>query len=360
MARLPVYAVVMAGGQGTRFWPASRAARPKQFLPILGRRTMLQETVARTAALARPARTLVVTGAEQAALVRRQVPRLPRENLLAEPVGRSTAPCIALAAEVILSRVPEALMIVLPADHAIARPAPFRATLRRACDIAAGGDWLVTIGIRPAYAETGYGYIEAGEALDRGTPAAHRARAFHEKPDRARAEAYCAAGRFSWNSGMFVWRATAIRAAIERFLPETAAALRPVGGARTKAARDRAIARAYRSVESISIDHGVMEKAERVAVVRGDFGWNDVGSWAAMPEAWGTDGQGNAVRGEVLGVEARRNVVLAGDRLVALLGVDDLVVVDTEDALLVCARDRAQEVRRVVDELRRRGRTKLL
>jgi mannose-1-phosphate guanylyltransferase len=354
MAKLRTYAVIMAGGQGTRFWPASRRRLPKQFLSILGRRTMLQETVARLSGFCRAADTIVVTGAEHAALVRRQVPKVPPANVLAEPVGRNTAPCIALAAEVILAREEDALMIVLPADHAIGDPAGFRATLRRACAIAAAEETLVTVGVRPTHPETGYGYIEVGRALDGGSPAAFRARAFHEKPDRARAERYCASGRFLWNSGMFVWRAGVIRAAVERHLPGTAAALRSVAAARSRRQFETRLARAYRRVDAISIDHGVMEKAERVAVVEGDFGWNDVGSWDAMPGVWGRDADGNATRGDVLAVEAGNNVVLGGKRLVALLGVDDLVVVDADDALLVCPRSRAQEVRKVVERLRRR------
>lgn len=354
MSKLRTYAVVMAGGQGTRFWPASRKRRPKQLLPILGRRTMIQETVARLKGIARPAETLVVTGAEQAALVRRQVPALPAANVLVEPVGRNTAPCIALAAEVILAREPDALMVVLPADHAIGDVASFRTALRRAAALAAAGDLLVTIGIRPTYAETGYGYIEVGEALDRRRPAAWRARAFHEKPDRRRAARYCAAGRFLWNSGMFVWRASVVRRAFEEHLPQVAAALRPVGAARSPRQLSLALRRAYRRVESVSIDHGVMEDAENVAVVAGDFGWNDVGSWAAIPDVWGRDADGNSLRGDVLAVEARGNVVLGGKRLVALLGVEDLVVVDSDDALLVCPRARAQDIRGVVEQLRRR------
>jgi mannose-1-phosphate guanylyltransferase len=360
MAKIPTYAVIMAGGRGTRFWPVSRRRRPKQFLNIHGRKTMLQETVARLARLVPPSRVLVVTGAEQAALVRRQLPRLPEANLLVEPVGRSTAPCIALAAEVLLARHADAAMAVLPADHVIPEGKRFLVTLRRALDLALRHDSLVTIGIRPSHAETGYGYIEVGRPLDGRTPRAHRARAFHEKPNLTRARAYYRSGRFLWNSGIFAWRASVVREQIARHLPATAASMRPVGQARNRAELGRALRRAYARVDGVSIDHGVLEKGAPVTVVAGDFAWSDVGSWDALPAVWGADAAGNAVRGDALTIDAHDNVVVGQKRLVALLGVRDCVIVDTEDALLVCARDRAQDVRKVIEELRRRKRRQLL
>jgi mannose-1-phosphate guanylyltransferase len=350
----------MAGGQGTRFWPASRRARPKQFLRIAGKQTMLQETVARLRGLCRPEHIVIVTGAEHLRLARAQARGVPAANFIGEPVGRSTAPCIGVAAQWIAARAPEALMVVLPADHAIRDARGFRATLRRALRIAAGGEHLVTIGIPPSRPEVGYGYIELGEPLPGEGSGAHAAAAFHEKPSRATAEDYCESGRFLWNSGVFVWRAGTFRAALERHLPQTAAALRPLAAARTRRAFDLALRRAYRRVEAISVDHGVMEKADRVAVVTAEFDWNDVGSWAAMAELWQVDDSGNAVRGEAVVLDALGNVVLAERRIVAVLGVDGLIVVDTPDALLVCDKSRAQDVRKIVQELDRRGRRRVL
>jgi len=359
--RLPIYAVVMAGGQGTRFWPASRKRRPKQFLRVLGRRTMLQETLLRLRGISAPDRTFIVTAAEHAALARRQAPQVPPRNIVPEPVGRGTAPCIALAAELILAREPDAVMLVLPADHAVADSEGFRRVIRRAVEIAtSANEPLVTIGIRPTYAETGYGYIETGRKIVSKKPNAYSARGFHEKPDSATARRYWHSGRFLWNSGIFVWRASVIRREIESHLPRTAAALRTIRRARSRQQMLRAVSRAYRLVDEISIDHGVMEKAKNVDVVAGDFGWNDVGSWAAMSDVWDSDDHRNATRGKVLAIASRRNIALAENRLVALLGVDDLIVIDTRDALLVCRRERAQDVRRIVTELRRLGSEELL
>lgn len=360
MARVPIYAVIMAGGQGTRFWPASRRLRAKQFLPILGKRTMLEQTVDRFRGLCLPSRTLVVTGVDQASLARKQAPRLPAANFLLEPEGRNTAPCIALAAETILRHEDDAVMVCVAADHAINDAAGFRATMRRAIEIAAGEDALVTIGVRPSYAETGYGYIELGDDIPGSGPRAYRAAAFHEKPQRDAAERYFSSGRFLWNACMFVWRAKVIQREIATHMPALAKSLAPLSKARTKKDADALVRRAYRRIDSVAIDYGVMEKAENVAVVAADFGWNDVGSWAAMPDVWGADDRANATRGPVQLLEAGDNVVLGDHRLVALLGVHGLIVVDTPDALLICPKERAQDVRKVVDELKRKRRRDLL
>ncbi len=354
------FAVIMAGGQGTRFWPWSRRKRPKQLLPIAGRRTLLQETVGRLRGLVSLKRTLVVTGAAHAAAVRRQLPSLSPANLIVEPAGRNTAPCIGLAAAAIAARSRDGAMLVLPADHNIADAPGFRAAAARALEIARRQDCLVTLGVRPTYAETGYGYIEVGAELDGGAPRAFDVRRFHEKPERRVAERYVSGGGYLWNAGMFAWRVEVIDAALRRYLPEVAAALAPVRAAAGEGARRRAVRRAYAAIASISIDKGVMERTEGVAVVEADFGWSDVGSWDAMPAVWGTDASGNALRGEVVAIDSTGSVVRGGRRMVALLGVRDLVVVDTDDAILVCRRENAQEVRRVVEELARRKRLDLL
>ena len=361
MPRQSCFVVIMAGGQGTRFWPRSRRREPKQLLSIAGSHTMLQETAHRLRGLCRPENVLVITSVEHVRAVRRQLPEIPAGNVVAEPVGRNTAPCIALAAEIVRARSANATLVVLPADHAIRDVPAFRAALRRAIDVARRQRCLVTLGVQPTYPETGYGYIEIGARFERSKrPAAYWVGAFREKPDRVRAAEFVASGRYLWNAGMFVFHADVIRDEIARRLPRIAAALAPLGEAKTSRQRAVRLQRAYGQIDSVSIDVGVMERAERVAVVETNFGWNDVGSWAAMPALWGEDAHGNAVRGTVLALDSSESIVFSPKRAVALLGVRDLVVVDSDDALLVCHRDRAQDVRLVVEELQRRRLRRLL
>jgi mannose-1-phosphate guanylyltransferase len=349
VARAPRYAVVLAGGSGTRFWPRSRARVPKQLLPIVSTRPLLQETVARLAPLFPAERVCIVTARDQARAVRRHVRGAPR--LLLEPEGRNTAAAIALAALDLARSAPDGVMAVLPADHAITDPATFRADLRLALDLAATSGALVTLGIRPTRAEVGYGWIRPGADVPGTRRRAAWVRTFVEKPPAARAAAFFAGGRMLWNAGIFAWRIDAILAALRTHCP---AVIGPLEAAFGKGRR--ALAAAYARVPSVPIDSGVMEHARRVTVVRARFGWSDVGSWAAVAELLGGNGDGtNAVRGHALPIDSRGCLVDSPDRLVALVGVDDLVVVDTKDAVLVCRKDRAQDVRKVTDELRRRG-----
>lgn len=323
---------------------------PKQLLPIAGRRSLLADTLARVRPLVTARRTWVVTAASHATAVRREARGLPRANVLVEPVGRNTAAAIALAALRIARTSPDALMVVLPADHAIGDAATFRATLAHAMDVAAATDRLVTIGVAPTYPETGYGYIQVGEPLDAGAAPAHAVARFLEKPDAARARALLEAGNVLWNAGIFAWRVGRILDELRRWVPGV---MGPLDAAVAHGA-PRALVRAYRGLRSVSIDTGVLERAEHVAVVRATFPWSDVGSWAAVADLWRDGEAANAVRGATVLVDSAGCVVDAGSRLVALVGVRDLVVVDTPDALLVCPKARAQDVRLVVDELRRR------
>ncbi len=360
MGRSTRFAVVMAGGAGTRFWPRSRRRHPKQLLPIVSARSMLQETVARARVVAPPARTLVVVTTALVSEVRRQLPELPPGNVIGEPVGRNTAACIGLAALRVARVDPEGVMAVLPADHLVADLPEFRRAVRLALDLAAE-DHLVTIGITPTHPETGYGYIEWGHALPATRGQAAWAASFREKPSRRRAQRFVATGRYLWNSGIFAWRARRVLEEIGRHVPVRGRLLRrlePVVGTSREAA---ALRRCYANMPAVSIDYGVLERADRVAVIRGRFRWSDLGSWAAMEGLWKSNGRrGNAVQGRAIAVGARGCIVSAPDRLVALCGVDDLVVVDTSDALLVCHKGRAQDVRLVVRELERRGLTRLL
>jgi mannose-1-phosphate guanylyltransferase len=315
---------------------------------------MLQETVQRARTVAPPARTLVVTNAALVPEVRRQLPMLPRENVIGEPIGRNTAACIGLAALCVEAADPEGVMVVMPADHQIENAPAFRRAVHLAATLAAA-DHLVTIGIAPTAPEPGYGYIAWGTALPATRGAAAWAAGFVEKPTRRRAERYLASGRYLWNSGIFAWRARRILEEMRGLLPRLHRGLERIRPGVATAGLGRALRRYYPSLPSISIDYGVLERAARVAVVRGRFGWSDVGSWAAMERLWGgAVRDGNAIRGRVVTVDAHGCVVSAPDRLVALCGVEDLVVVDAADAVLVCHKSRAQDVRLVVRELERR------
>ncbi|MGD8372076.1 MAG: mannose-1-phosphate guanylyltransferase [Syntrophobacterales bacterium] len=351
-----MYAVIMAGGKGTRFWPRSREKRPKQLLNIAGRRSMLQQTVARISSLLPPENIIVVAGKNHGEEVRNQLTELPDENIILEPVGRNTAACIGLAALVVQHRQPSAVMVVLPADHLINDENLFLTTVRAAATMARKKPALVTLGIRPTAPETGYGYIEAGEHVATvQNHAFHQVSSFHEKPDLQRAEQYLATGNFYWNSGMFVWQAKVVLEAIQQYLPGLHADLEKLNSFLGTDELEAGIARVYPDLESISIDYGVMEKAADVLVVPADFGWNDLGSWASMAEIWPKDDQQNAYQGEYMALESHRNVVYSRQRLCVLLGIEDLIVVDTEDVLLVCPVNKAQHLGQILDLMKQRG-----
>jgi len=352
-----MYAVVMAGGSGTRFWPLSRRARPKQLLAIGTDEPLIVETAAR---LDIPDdRLYVVAGRHHEAPIREL---LPKARLLIEPCARNTAPCVGLAAIHLRARDPKAVLAVLPADHHIADVEAYRRVLRAATERARAGE-IVTLGIRPTRPETGYGYIhyDAEKSVPtRAGVSVCSVRRFVEKPPREVAERYLAAGDFLWNSGMFFFTAERILADIRRYLPAMADALDRIAAAIDTDEYEGALADEFAAIESVSIDYGVMERAENVRVVPADIGWNDVGHWAALPHFATADEAGNFTAGDVVCVDAGDNIVHTDGPTVALVGARDLVVVATEDAVLVCPRDRAQDVRRVVDVLKADGREALL
>ena len=354
-----MYAVIMAGGRGTRFWPCSTQLLPKQLLAIVGEHTMLQQTLARLDGLVPAERVLIVTNAQQAAEVRRQVPAVPAGNVLIEPCGRNTAACICLAASRVARDDPQAVMAVLPADHYIAEVAAFQQCLARAVTVARQRDVLVTIGIRPDRPETGYGYLESGRPLP-GCAEATAVVRFHEKPDLATAAGYLAHGGYWWNSGMFVWRAGMVLSELERHAPEIAGPIARVGPSWGTARQDAAVQAAYDALPSVSIDYAVMEKSDAVVALPGDFGWNDIGSWSALYDVDPADASGNVLAGDVLAHDSRRCLVRGGARTVALVGLEDVMVIDAERALLVCRRDRAQDVRAIVAQLEETDRDDLL
>jgi mannose-1-phosphate guanylyltransferase len=359
------YCVIIAGGKGTRFWPLSRSQRPKQLLTILSPKTLIRETADRVMALSGPKQILVVTVREQLAGLTKELRMLPKQNFLAEPEGKNTAPCIGLAALDVAGRDPNGIMIVLPADHWVANGAAFRRTLKAAVVLAIRQDSLVTVGIRPDYPETGYGYIMKGKLFNKTSGGgAYQVKRFREKPSLAVARQLMRQGSL-WNSGIFVWKASTLLKLMGRYQPALAAGLEKIKEAakgnplgKPGAQLCKIIASEYKKMPNISIDYAVLEKAGsegKVLTLEADFGWSDVGSWAAVHRLMDHDQHGNAGNGKWLGLGAKNCLIHAPDRLVVLLGIQNTVIVDTPDALLVGDLKRSQEVRELVEELKKKG-----
>lgn len=346
-----LWAVIMAGGSGTRFWPESRRQKPKQFLKIFGHKTLLEQTVDRLRGLIPPSRILVVTQKTNVKLVRSLL-KIPAYQVIGEPVGRNTAPCAALAASIARMEDPDAVLAILPADHRIDKPAVFRKALRIAGEIAAKEKLPVTFGIKPTYPHTGFGYLELGSALKRkGGLTIYQLKCFHEKPDYSQAKSFLKAKRFLWNSGMFVWRAESLLEATEHYQPRIETLLYHIVRGPLKVQMNRW----FHKMPNVSIDYGLMEPlGKKILAIPADFKWNDLGGWQVIPEMWAQDKQGNVARGKVILMESSGNVVKGEKRLLALVGVRDLVVVDTKDALLICHRKKTETVRGVVAALKRK------
>jgi mannose-1-phosphate guanylyltransferase len=353
------YGLIMAGGRGTRFWPRSRRASAKQVLRFTGERSLIQETVDRLKPVVPPERIWILTNDHLRREIVRQLPEVPKGQILAEPAQRNTAPCIALAAQILRSIDPDAVMGVFPADHVIAKPARFLRLLRPAFRAAAQGK-IAVIGIQPRWAETGYGYIEFPPGTRPGALEPSPLLRFREKPEAETAQAFVRAGNFFWNAGMFFWKAEVLLDALRHHQPKTATLLAslPAFGAR---GFDAKLRETFPRCENISIDYAVLEKAQGVVGFAGDdFGWNDVGSWNAVYELLRRDENGNALLSETVARDSTGSYIDAGKKLVALIGVKNLVVVDTPDALLIADRDRAQQVGEIVKLLEKRGREELL
>lgn len=353
-----MYALIMAGGIGSRLWPRSRAARPKQFLPLLSAQTMLQETVARVRPLVPAEHTLIATGRDYLELTAEQLPELPRANIIGEPSGKGSAPCIGLGALAILRDDPDAVMVVLSSDHQIQKADAFREALHAAEELAHQG-YLVTLGIQPTAPHTGYGYIHRQAELGTFNGfSAYAVERFVEKPDRATAEQYLTTGEYSWNAGIFIWRADAIMAAFSAYLPQLSQQLSEIAEGGGPANPD-AFGEVWEQIQNVTIDYGIMERAGRVAVIPVDVGWSDVGDWNTLTEIAREDGR--LVQAQHIGLETANTLVYSdSDRLIATVGLDDFLIVDTDDALLIAPRDRAQDVKRLVDELKRQGRSDVL
>lgn len=353
------YPVILAGGRGTRFWPLSRKKRAKQLLPLDGKQTMIQQTVARLLPLAPAKRVWIITNDDLRPAIVKQLPRLPKAQIIAEPVGRNTAPAIGLAAFLLLRSDPDAVLGLFPSDHVIADEQRYRETIEAGTAIAAAGQNIVVLGIQPTRPETGYGYIEAGSALQEGVL---RVRRFTEKPDNVKAREFLAAGNYFWNSGMFLWSARTLTEALREHLPKTAAVLEEIAAAFGTRKFPAVFRKLYARCENISVDYAVLEPrsakgehSSNIFCIPADFGWNDLGSWTALHEhhaARSNPPENNLVAGSgTFLLNARGNYVYAPGKFVAAVGVQDLVVVVTPDALLITTRQHAQDVGKVVKHL---------
>lgn len=348
-----LFAVIMAGGGGTRLWPLSRKAHPKQMLSLFADRSMFQMSVDRLLPLLPPERILVVTAGDQVEPLSEQVPELPRDNFIVEPIGRGTAPCIGLTAIHLYKRDPDAVMAVLTADHYIKKKETFRAVLTAAREVAEE-DYLVTLGITPSFPSTGYGYIKRGERLgEKGDFSYFRVERFTEKPNAETARRFLDEGTYAWNSGMFVWRASRILEEMNKLMSELHVTLMQLQVALSDDHYEETLAQVWPTIEKETIDYGVMERAERVAVIPVEMGWSDVGSWDAVQALLLADAQHNVSRGDHIAVETTDTMVFSrSDHLIATVGVDNLIVVDTPDAVLITTPERAEQVREVVRRLR--------
>lgn len=359
MAKANHYGLILAGGRGTRFWPRSRRKHAKQVLRFIGERSLIQQTVDRLKLVLPPERLWILTNDNLRAEIVRQLPEVPKSQILAEPAQRNTAPAIGLAAHILHSIDQDSVMGVFPADHMITKPGRYRQFLRPAFE-AAGQGKIVVLGIQPRWAETGYGYIEFPARVKPGSLESIPVRSFREKPDLKTAKRYTAAGNFYWNAGMFFWKTSVLLDALREFLPKTATLLASLPAYGNRQFKQK-LAATFPRCENISVDFAVLEKATNVAgFASDDFGWNDVGSWNAAYELLPHDRAGNVARGDLLAKDSTGNYVDAERKLVALVGVKDLVVVDTPDALLIIDRSRAQEVGDVVKRLEEQRRDDLL
>lgn len=347
-------ALIMAGGRGERFWPRSRRNRPKQFLCLTNDgKTMIQHTVERILPLVRMENIYVSTNQSYKALVREQLPELPEENILCEPVGKNTAPCIGLASVFIRKKFTDAIMIVLPSDHLVKYGAMFLNTLKDACDAAEQNGNLLTVGIMPSSPETGYGYIKFNpNAMEKSSYRCYPVDQFVEKPDLDTAKKYLSSGQYLWNSGMFVWKISSILEQFRALQPGISAGLDRIGEAIGTDRQKTAIEDEFRAFPSVSVDYGIMEKSDSIYTIPGTFGWDDVGSWLALERINPTDDDDNLVTGNVVSVNTNSCIISAGEKLIATVGVKNLVVIDTPDATLICRKDSTQDIKKIIENLK--------
>lgn len=355
---MKTYGVIMAGGGGTRFWPLSRQEEPKQLLNLSGRDLMINETIDRIATVADKRDIFIVTNVAQIPRMREAVAsRVAEDHILSEPSARNTAACIGYAAFEIVKKYGDGIMCIFPSDHFIKNQPEFTRILSEAVKAAEKEDKLITLGITPTFPSTGYGYIR----FDREDASlAKQVLEFKEKPDEETAERYVKSGEYAWNSGMFIWRASTILKSFQELLPDVYAPLCEIADAMNTAQEKAVIERVYPTIPSISIDYGIMEKSPDVKVISAEFGWNDVGSWDNLGVLYDEDGDGNVVAANHIGVDTTGSILYSKKRLIATIGVENLIVVETDDAILVCDKARAQDVKKIVDELKAKGKNELL
>jgi mannose-1-phosphate guanylyltransferase len=356
-----LYAIIMAGGIGTRFWPLSRKKTPKQFLPIISEATMIEETVSRLLPLIPASNITTIANAEQSQTIKTLIPEIPETNILVEPQGKNTAPSLLLATAKIFNLDPEAVCAALPADHLITDRALFLKKLKAGAEAAAKADALITFGIPPTFPSTGYGYIQYSKENPYQFQAEpfYSVQGFKEKPDYALAKAFCDAGHYSWNSGMFLWKAKAFAQKLERYAPDWFLYWEKM----CLGLRDddkTQIHTLFKEIPATSIDYALMEKAKGVLMCEGNFGWSDVGAWSSLADIWPRDQNRNAFRGDTLALESEGCLVYNPDKLTALVGVKDIIVVETHEALLICRKDQDQKVKDIVGELKKKGRNEYL
>ena len=353
--------VIMAGGKGERFWPKSREKSPKQLLSIASKNTMLQETVKRAEALTSSENIFIVTRIGLENEIHKQVSHIPKENIINEPFARNTAAAIGLANLIVqkrdnISKDKNSITVVLPADHIIKDIGQFKETITTAC-IAAEEGHLVTIGIKPSYPETGYGYIHRGNKVfteyGSDTPGIFKVVEFREKPDLKTAGEFLKEGEYYWNSGMFVWTTNCIEEAFKEYMPKLYHALKIIDNSLSSSHRDQVIKEEYEKLENISIDYGVMERAENVSVVEGLFDWNDVGSWLALEKVYEKDDDGNIVVGDYIGIDTKDCILIGGKSPITTIGVSDLIIVNTGDVVLVCKKTEAQKVKKLLENIKK-------
>ncbi len=347
---MKLYAIIMAGGIGTRFWPRSKKKLPKQLLQVFGDNTMIQNTVLRLKGIVNNEDIYIITNKVQKQEILKQLPQIPVENIIEEPFGRNTAACIGLGSIITGNKAKDSVTLVLPADHIIRDVESFHKTIKRAAEFAFTSEGLVTIGIKPSRPETGYGYIQ----IDERTVADNifKVYTFAEKPNYATAVRFLESGDFFWNSGMFIWRTDAILKEIEIYMPDLFEGLQTLQKRIGKSDFEETLSNVYGKLRNISIDYGIMEKSRKVFLTKGEFAWSDVGSWEEVYQLSEKNGNGNAIVGNVYADMATDSYIYSPDKFTAVVGIENLIVINTDDALLICRRDQAQDVKKVVDYLR--------